>query len=138
MKGLIPTKEDFSLPWHDKILLTLDLIYASIQCICKQCYASMHLLKNICLLVMCTWSYVCKCVIQPMDNLFKLRLNGTKGFPVISSLCCFLSLFAHPWICDSDPTCDKITICVVLRYGLNLSILPTILTTRICKRKLIA
>jgi hypothetical protein len=33
MKGLIPTKDDFSLPWHDKILLTLDLIYASILCV---------------------------------------------------------------------------------------------------------
>jgi hypothetical protein len=88
--------------------------------------------KYLCLLVMCTWSYVCKWVIQPMDYLFKLGIYGTKGFPVISSLCRSLSLFAHPWIYDNDPTCDNIKICVVFRSGLNLSILPTILTTLIC------
>jgi hypothetical protein len=44
MKWLIPTKDVFPLPWHDKILLTLDLIYASIFCVFVN--NAMHLLKN--------------------------------------------------------------------------------------------
>lgn len=97
--NLIPTKEDFPFPWHEKILVTLDLIYASILCVFVN--NDIHLLNNIVILLWCVHGVMFVIGSLSPWTLCKLGLDSILSLCYTITHFCLLTLGFMTMICDS-------------------------------------